>query len=402
MISGKDTRSLTFDAAEGQNLALLITTDEGAAEVRIRMGRFDEIIEPAYVAAGAQLVRFGIDQAGTYQAEIEPQAQPFTASVELIAVDPPIALAADLKGAAGSFRGSTPGQDVHLKATLTAGDRISIDFSDVRDSLKGTLISPSGRMEAESIYIASDVFLEPFEVAETGEYTLIMRQESVRPPSGTFRMYLVPPDFTAGLAFRSPRQVAVEVPGQRAVLTFSGPPEGRVIFRFRSLSVGSNIDLLGPSEENIVSRQYVDQGDSFVGPFTTAANRPHNLVLDGSGALTPRGEITVIPVPADLQRTPTVDGPATAVSVVIGQRALIAFEAEGGQSLEVQFAAVSLAGTFLLLDADGKEVMPEEYVGPGEGRFPLAGITRDGKYTLVFFGNEQPVTANVSIRTAAP
>lgn len=399
-VSTDEPLDLTFDAGEGQRLALMVITTEGTANLSVRQGRFGEVMEPQYVSQGTVVLPFAVEGADRYTLRIEPgKDKTFEANIEIIKVADPIVLNADLKGTPLSFKGTTPAQEFVIIFNLTAGDRVSLDFGDVRDAMQGEVISPTGRVEAEGIYIAGGVFLPPTEVTETGEYRFVMRTRALRSPSVTVRTYRVPPDVSLNGNPGAPVQLAVTVPGQKVSVTFTAPPEGRALLRFRGVSTAAQFTLSGPAEEVIAADVYVSPGESFLGPYAVTAGGVHRIVFGVNNAQTPRGELTVISVPQDARGTIAVGGETVPVALVLGQSAVLTFTATANQKLEVHIGGASLSGDLLLFGPDGNE-LSRLYVGQGDSVHDLENISRAGQYTLVLVGDNQPFRASVALRPA--
>jgi hypothetical protein len=152
-------------------------------------------------------------------------------------------------GAAYSATVTTPGQNVRLAFTGTAGQRVSA---------KGVVTAGSWGcvwwlrvLKADGTAVGSvsscgAAFLEPVVLPENGTYTLLGDPEAASTGTATLNLYTVV-DVTGSLTIGdAPQTVTLNTPGQIASFTFSGTAS-QVTVRLTSNSVGiTTVKLLKP------------------------------------------------------------------------------------------------------------------------------------------------------------
>src|SRR5207302_9613050 len=113
-------------------------------------------------------------------------------------------------GASASLSISTPGQNGRMTFAGSAGQRISVDLSNVTISFAlASILKPDGTSLGSSRYIGSgSAFVDATTLPTAGTYTIVLDPQGAATGSATLRLYDVPPDAGGPIAPGGPSVTA--------------------------------------------------------------------------------------------------------------------------------------------------------------------------------------------------
>jgi len=278
---------------------------------------------------------------------------------------------------------TTSGETVPVRFNGTAGERVSLAFSNVTMSVASvSLLTPSGSTLTSAYVFSSGGFVDATTLPTTGAYTI-----NVTPLVGTgsitLTLYDVPPDATAPTT-----------PGGGAVALTTGTPgqNGRVTFpasagqRISLQLAGSTIQLASMSilkpDGGTLSSQYIFTGNTFLDATSLPAAGTYTILVDPQNAGTGSVNVTVYDVPPDAGGPIALGTPTPISTGVPGQNARLTFAGTAGQRVSMKVAnSTYSSATAALLGPDGKTLGSSTFY-TGGGFVDTRTLPANGTYTL--------------------
>ena len=182
---------------------------------------------------------------------------------------------------------------------------------------------------------------------QTNDYNILVDPQGSDFGSLTLTLYDVPPDATSSIAPGGP-PVAITtgpVPGQNAVLSFSGLAGQRVSMRVSGSTFGTSpccgakVSIPGLTPQTLFGANGL-----FVDTKTLPADGTYSILVDPLAMETGSATVTLHDVPPDPVFPAAVDGPPVTVSAgsVPGQNAVVRFSGEAGQRVAVRASGVTI------------------------------------------------------------
>jgi RHS repeat-associated protein len=224
-----------------------------------------------------------------------------------------------------------------------AGQRVALRATAVSDAVTVMVQGPDGEELGESTF-ASEGFMDPLELPESGGYTVIVWPHYGTGTALSFDLLEMPPDATETITPSSTgvtTSVQTSVPGQRARLTFDGVEGQRVALKVNSGWVPGCVTLLADDDEEVAP---TDCAPDFIGPLTLPADGRYAFLFDPDGDALLNASVTVYDVPADTtaDATPTTAGASvTATNETPGQDALVRFQGQAGQRIALNVDSIA-------------------------------------------------------------
>ena len=261
----------------------------------------------------------------------------------------------DLTASPGSGTGyaatfGTPGQNLRLSYSGTAGERISVNVTSV--SLSGgigstsyavTVLNPDGSQLSTTPFSAAG-FVDAVTLPTTGTYIVLVDPANSTVGSLTATSYLfndVTGSITPG---GSAVSFSTSTPGQNGRYTFSGTAGDHV-----SLTTSSSPDLsqtfsiLNPDGSTLVS-QFSNFGNAFIGTQSLATTGTYTVMIDPTTAATGGSTLTLYSV-VNITGSITADGtPVTPSITTPGQTATYTFSGTAGQKVSLNITGSTIAG----------------------------------------------------------
>jgi YD repeat-containing protein len=293
--------------APGQNALL---TFNGTSGHRVSLNVSNVSINGMYITLrnpdGSTLVRTWCNNGGTF---IEPQTLGTTAtysilvapdttntgSVTLTLYDVPADVSGTITpgGSAVTVTTTVPGQKAQLTFSGTASQKISLLANQV--SMNGTYLTiqnPDGSNLVRTWLNNGGAFIDTQTLSTTGTYTILVDPENTNTGSMTLTLYNVPADASGTVTIGgSSTTVTTTVPGQNALVTFSGTSGQQATVHFTNSSLSwTFIKLLNPDGSPLTSTyQFASSFD--LSTQTLPATGTYTITINPDGATV--GSITV-------------------------------------------------------------------------------------------------------------
>jgi subtilisin family serine protease len=356
-----------------------------------------------------------LPMSGRYRVLVDPQANAVgSMTLSLYDVPPDVTGSISAGGAPVTVGlGPVPGQNASLTFDGVAGRRVSLRLSNVTIgtssccSARVSISKPDGSILAFATPIGtSGGFLDTRTLPASGTYSILVDPQAADLGSMTLTLYDVPPDVNASITPGGP-PVNVSmgpVPGQNALVTFSGSPGKRVALGMSQVSIGTSsccsarVSILKPDGSTLVYATPVGTNGGFLDSRSLPMAGLYTILVDPQGTDLGSMTLTLHDVPADLSGSISVGGPPVSISLapVPGQNAALSFAGAAGQRVSlrltnVTFGSSSCCGARIsLLKPDGTNMVPPILVGTF-GATMTATLSVTGQYSIVV----DPQSANV-------
>ncbi|MGH3033191.1 MAG: Ig-like domain-containing protein [Gaiellaceae bacterium] len=389
---GQNAR-LTFSGAAGQRVSIelssvTIGSSLGGTKVSLLKPDGSTLVAPVTVGTnGASVGPVSLPVNGTYAVIVDPQGAN-TGSMTVTLHDVP-----------GDFTGSivpggapvavtivAPGQDARITFAGTAGQRVSLELTDVTiASAKVSFLDPAGGTLVGPLSVGTGGgFVDAVMLPATGTYTIFLDPQGTATGNATLRLYDVPPDATAAA---TPGGAAVTVttstPGQNAAVTFTGTAGQRVSMRIGPTCCITKVTVMSPDGTILFGPSSFGTGGGFVDTELLPVLGTYTVLVDPFGTATGSVTLTLYDVPADVTGTIAPGSSLTLTTSVPGQnsRATLAGTADTGIKLTVgPFNCCSTKVS--ILNPDGTTLVPATSFPPDGGAL-LARLPLTGTYTIL-------------------
>jgi hypothetical protein len=299
--------SLSFSGAAGQRVSMTFSNATYGGYVFCKAKLLDaggNSVSAGNCGSGAPFIEpVTLATTGTYTIFIDPQGAATGTTTVTLNNDADVTGTISIDGAPVTATTTVPGQDARLSFSAPAGQRITLQVSNVSiPQAVMQLLKPDGTLQA---YIsinntAGQVFYIDLQILATaGTYTLWTQHQGGSWGSATFQVNSVPADFTASITINGP---AVRIPatgnnalGQNANLTFSATAGQQVTLNISNDTYTPNTGCLltvkDPSGSAITSRYCGIGMPTTIGPFTTSTTGTYSIYVDPQYAAV--GTITI-------------------------------------------------------------------------------------------------------------
>ena len=344
-------------------------------------------------AGNGQPITLTSDGAGTYSGTFTPAASgPATITATATTAGAtasasasgtvPAAIAVD--GAAVTVT-SAAGEDAQLVFDAPAGTRLSavLTASTIPVSIV-TVREPDGSAASSAVTGTGNGFLDAFTLTQPGVHTIVVHPYSGGGGSTTVRLLGVPPDASAVIVpGGQPQTLAVTVPGQNAVATFSGAAGRRVALGFTSTVSFLRTTLLRPDGTVLAGPLYTS-GSGFLDTVRLPLDGTYTLLFDPQDTRTGSVAATLYDVPEDVAASAQPGAGAVSATVTAtGQNAVFSFSATAGRRISLGLTTnVSLLKT-TILNPDGTTLSGPSYTGPGSSFVDARTLPQTGSYRIV-------------------
>ena len=297
---------------------------------------------------------------GTYTIPIDPAGDSTGESTfALYEIPPPVTASLVADGPPVRVTIPTASQMANITFSGTAGQRVSIRISDIDTGPYAwyswvEVVKPDGSYLADEFaypegyfddgFLDKDRLIDTITLPVTGTYTINVYPEFCS-GSYTFTLFNVPPDVTATIAPDGvPVTVTTTVPGQDAVLTFSGTAGQRVSLKTtQNIFPYSAIDIISPSGSFIGGFSptglpgHIGFEDAIVLPSTGTYKIVVNAYFAFAGTTTL--QLFNVPAPSTVG-TLTFNGPpVTFTTTVPGHDVDMTFSGTAGQRISLKMIA---------------------------------------------------------------
>ena len=375
---------MVFDGTAGQKISLAFTsTVTTCAALKIYNPLGSVLV--SYTACGSSgfVDPMVLPETGTYTILMDPTASGVGGTTFTLYLVPPDPAGTITPGGAPVVVTTTvPGQNATLTFAGTAGQAISLVAS--ADSYPNTvylsILKPDG---STLVNPTGGTFIDKLILPATGTYTLKVDPFGNGTGSITLTLYDVPADAAAPIGQNGPAvQVSTTVPGQNAVLSFSGNVGDLVSVLLNSETYPGSVwlSILEPDGTPLTSQSPT----TFIEPVTLPVAGTYGIFVDPSGVGTGSATLSLYAVPADFSGTITAGGaPATVTISTPGQNASLTFAGTQGQriSLRIANSTVSLA-YYTLFNPDNSVLVGSTGFLSGSGFIDTVTLGATGTYRI--------------------
>ena len=333
-------------------------------------------------------------QTGTYTIVFYPGSQTGSLTFTLYDVPPDPSATIVPGGAPVTLTTTTPGQDMRLTFSGTAGRRISLKTSGAswpgsnECCLTLKILNPDGSTLVDS-YTYPNRFVDVVTLPQTGTYTITQDLGS-QTGSLTFTLYDVPPEASSAITpGGAPVTLTTTTPGQNMKLTFSGSAGQRISLLTSgasgfSFECCSTLKILNPDGSTLVdSYNYPNR---FIDVQTLPKKGTYTITYDPLGTQIGSLTFTLYNVPADASGSITVGGAAvTLTTTTPGQNMKLTFTGTVGQLLTLTTSNDSGFGCcqdLKVFNPDGTQLLSN--YGYGNRTVNLPALTQQGTYKITF------------------
>ncbi len=311
-----------------------------------------QLVSTIFVANGGFLDTPLLPATGTYTIVIDPSGSN-TGSINFTLYDATDATGTITPGGPPvTVTTTTPGQNVRLNFLATAGQRISLQFSN--STFSGCFGVYEVIKSADEVTLASNGFCTATGFVDTvtlpvgGYYTLMVDPQGVTTGSQTVVLNDVPPDVTGSITpGGSPVTITTTIPGQNAALTFSGTAGQRVSLLISGSTfpgcIAVNNSIKKPDGTNLTSSNLCSPSE-FLDTVTLPVTGTYSIFIDPVGAVVGSETLLLYDVPADATASITPGTPVTLTTTVAGQNGLATFSGTANQRVSVDVTGVSITG----------------------------------------------------------
>jgi hypothetical protein len=323
--------------------------------------------------------------------------------------DPPVAISV-----------STPGQNSRVTFTGTQNHKLSVNMT--AGTFSGT-VTPACRI---SVFTSTGALVGTTQSCFT---TAAFFDIGVLPASGTFSLVIDPVGNTTGgasvrlyddtdinlaiAADGTSHTITTTVPGQNALLTFSGTTGQRIFGVVNGISGYTGLGFTFAQLQRVTSNQTltfsVQDGSTFnicnsCDPQILPANDTYAIFLNPNGTDVGSATVTVYTVPTDFTSTiDTAGDPLLITTATPGQNAQVTFSATSGQTVTLGLTSGTYPATHCLLSVkrpDGGFIaFSQDCSGPSHSFGPYS-IPTTGTYTVVI-DPQFAATGNVTLSVTA-
>jgi subtilisin family serine protease len=344
---------------------------------------------------------------GHYRILVDPQASA-TGSMTLTLYDVPPDVSTTITPGGAPVTvttGPVPGQNATLTFAGTANQRVSLKLSNVTIgtstccSARVSILKPDGStLVFATPFGTSGGFVDTRALPVSGTYTILVDPQLTDVGSATLTLYDVPPDVTGSMTpGGSPLTVSMgPVPGQNALVTFSGTQGQRIALGMSNVTIGTStccsarVSITSPDNSTLVYATPVGRNGGFLDTKVLPMTGTYTILVDPQGADLGAMTLNLYDVPPDLTGTIAIGGGPVSLTLAPtpGQNATLTFSGNATQRVSLRLSNVTIGNTsccgakISILKPDGTTVVPPILVG-SFGATITATLPVTGAYSIV-------------------
>ena len=395
---------VTITKPDGSSLGAvtLVGTNGGFVDTRAlpATGRYRILVDPQATAAGSMTLTLY---------DVPPDA---TATIS--PAGPPVSVTA----------AAVPGQNAAATFNGVAGQRISLALTNVTIgsssccSARVSVAKPDGStLVFATPFGTSGGFVDTKALPVSGTYTILVDPQLGDVGSATLTLYDVPPDVTAPItAGGQPVTVSMgPVPGQNAVLSFSGTAGRRIALTMSNVTIGTSsccsarVSIANPDGSTLVYATPVGRSGGFLDTRVLPVSGTYTILVDPQGTDLGSMTLTLHDVPVDLTGSMTIGGPPVSLTLgpVPGQNATLGFDGAAGQRITLRLTNVTIGNTsccgarISILKPDGTNVVPPILVGTFGATITATLPPAAARYTIGI-DLQQAYTGGITLTMTSP
>jgi hypothetical protein len=347
------TSTASFSGTAGQRISLNMgSVTITSSKISILKPGGTNLVTPFTVTrSGSFFDVHTLPTTGTYKIVVDPKLT-YTGRMVLTLYDVPADPASGpvpLDGTLASLTTTVPGQNGTFTFNGTAGQRVSVDVTNVilNGTAKLRILKPDSTLLYPTAlsFGGGGGFLEPKDLPVTGLYTAVVDPQLRAVGSADLKFYDTAADTTLGPALTDGTNTNVPTasPGQNAYLTFvTALPNQRMSFLFQNSSYGGlKASVLEPDGTLLFSPSVaVSSLDTFVDTKTLPTAGQYKVFLNPQGADTGNVDVKIYNVGADATGSiPTTGAATTFATGTPGKNALFTFSGNANQRVSLEVVA---------------------------------------------------------------
>jgi YD repeat-containing protein len=394
---------LTFSGTAGQRVSLLVSNStypnqpsSWAAGVSILKPDQTLLASTTYTGGGTFIDVQALPVSGTYTVLLDPN-RTGTGQATLTLYDVPADITGTItSGSPTTVNVTTPGQNVKLTFTGSAGERMSATATNFSMSAcwpRLSILKPDGAelVGVDGNCASANIFIEPTTLPTTGTYTLMFNPPKSTTGQVTLGLHNVV-DVTGTITPGSPQNVTVTTPGQDVRLTFTGTAGERMSTLSNNSTITGcwpRLSILKPDGSELVGADgNCAAGNIYIEPATLPVNGTYTLRFNPPGPSTGQVILAVYSV-VDVTGTITINGSAENVTVTTpGQNVKLTFSGTASQSVSALSTNSTITGCWprlSILRPDGSELVGVSgNCAAGNISIGSTSLPVTGTYTLMF------------------
>ena len=223
-----------------------------------------------------------------------------------------------------------------------------------------SIFKPDGTaLGSQSLVGTNGGFVDTRLLPATGQYRILVDPQQTATGSMTLTLYDVPPDATTTITPAGPPVTVTTgpVPGQNALVTFSGTQNQRIALKLSNVTIGTSsccsarVSILKPDGSTLVFATPFGTSGGFVDTNTLPVSGTYTILVDPQLTDVGSATLTLYDVPPDVTGSITPGGAPVTVSMgpVPGQNALVTFSGTQGQRVALGMSNVTIGTSTLLL-----------------------------------------------------
>jgi YD repeat-containing protein len=350
---------LVFDGTTGQRLSLQTTNSTiSSSTITIIKPDGSNLLSPTSRSGNWFIDTLTLPVTGTYTILIDPNST-FTGimSMTLHNVPPDVSGPIIPSGPPVPVNITTPGQNASLSFAGTAGQRVSLNVTNVTISNSTVSIRrANGTSLVSSSVSTSSIFFDTLVLPATENYSVVVDPVGAAIGGVTLSLADVPPDAAGTIVIGgSPVVVTIAAPGQNAQLTFTAT-EGQII----SLDHPGTVPLFGSSltiskpDGTLFQDTYGWSWSDHV--YLVPVTGTYTININPSGASTGTINFALYEIPQPVTGTMTVGGPPLTVNIpAAGQIAKITFQGTAGERVSLNVSNTKVGPFGLYVEITGPD-----------------------------------------------
>jgi len=338
-----------FDGTAGQRIALQATNSTiSSSTVTVMKPDGSNLLNPTSLSGNWFVDTLTLPVTGTYTIVIDPNST-FTGTMNLTLHNVPEDITGTITagGPPVTVTATTPGQNATLTFNATAGDRISLDVTNVTISSSSvTVRKPDGStLLANANVGTAGVFFDVTTLPVSGAYTIFIDPKIAATGSMTLGLYNVADTSGTIVIGGPPVVVTIAAPGQNAQLTFTGTA-GQIIEVdwFGEVSFFSRPTILKPDGTQLADDYGFSSGDDI---YQLPVTGTYTLLIDPAGNSVGNTTRILAEIPQPVTASIVADGPPITVAIpASGQIAKVTFSGTAGQRVSLKMNNVKIGQSY--------------------------------------------------------
>jgi YD repeat-containing protein len=349
---------VVFDGTTGQRISLQAANNTiTGTTLRILKPDGSNLLNRSSLSGNWFIDALTLPVTGTYTILIDPNST-FTGSLNLTlyGVPPDATATITAGGPAVTITTTVPGQNAEVTFAGTAGQRISLNLTDVTISSSSvTIRKPDGTTLTAAANVADSLFFDAITLPVTGTYSIVIDPNIAATGSATLTLSTAPPDTPGTIVIGGAHVVVtISTPGENSLLTFNGPA-GQIVELdwLGTLTYSSGPRLIKPDGTVLQD----DYGLSYYdGVYLLPVTGTYTIEIDPEGTSTGSSTFALYEIPQPVTGTIQADGPPITVTIPSGgQIAKLTFEGTEGQRISLKVNNIKMWPSYVYVELRGPD-----------------------------------------------